>query len=242
MPDKRVHRGRHPADDQLFASSAWPRLRDAVADVSWLLSRGYAEKASLALVGDRYSLTARQRAAVMRSGCSDRALARRRSCEVDTEALAGATLLLDGYNVLTTVEVALAGGVILVGRDGCYRDMASMHGTFRRVQETAPAVRLLGETLSRWGVARCRWYLDRPVSNSGRLRAEMLNIAVEHDWAWEVELVANPDAVLSASDQIIASADSAVLDRCQRWFNLIPAALRVSLPETPVVRLDGATD
>src|SRR6266404_1471952 len=45
-------------------------------------------------------------------------------------------LLIDGFNLILTLESALGGGVMLVGRDGCYRDMASVHGTYRRVEET----------------------------------------------------------------------------------------------------------
>jgi hypothetical protein len=51
-----------------------PRLRQAVADFSMLLTKGYADKSSLKLVGDRFSLTQRQRVAVMRGSCSDQQL------------------------------------------------------------------------------------------------------------------------------------------------------------------------
>ena len=64
MPDKRTHRGPHPQDEKLFAPSAIDNLRTAVADFSLLLTKGYAEKSSLKLVGDRFSLTERQRLAV----------------------------------------------------------------------------------------------------------------------------------------------------------------------------------
>jgi len=49
------------------------------------------------------------------------------------------------------------------------------------------------------------WYLDRPVSNSGRLAGRIREMAAEHHWAWEVELVNDPDAVLSASSEIVAT-------------------------------------
>ncbi len=43
MPDHRAHRGPHPDDAELFRADAIPRLRAAVADLSWLLGRGYAD-------------------------------------------------------------------------------------------------------------------------------------------------------------------------------------------------------
>jgi hypothetical protein len=64
----------------------------------------------------------------------------------------GQPIELDGFNVLTTVEAALADGVLLLGRDGCLRDMASMHGSFRRVEETRPALECVGRVLEELAV------------------------------------------------------------------------------------------
>ncbi|MCI0343335.1 MAG: DUF434 domain-containing protein [Planctomycetales bacterium] len=237
MPDTRSHRGPHPGDRGAFGPEALPALRAAVADLSWLLSRGYAAPSSVKLVGDRHGLTARQRIAVQRSACADADSAGRRARELAAPALAGATLLLDGWNVLTTVEAALGGGLVLVGRDGAWRDLASVHGTFRRVEETGPALALLGETLEAHGVARAVWYLDRPVGNSGRIRAALLRLAAERGWPWEAELVPDPDRVLAAASGTVATSDSAILDRCVRWTNLAREAVARGAPGAWVVDL-----
>src|SRR4051794_12700876 len=63
VPDSRKHRGPGPQDPEWFSSEARPDLAQATADLSWLLSRGYAEPSSLKLVGDRYRLVERQRVA-----------------------------------------------------------------------------------------------------------------------------------------------------------------------------------
>jgi hypothetical protein len=220
MPDKRHHRGQHPEDARLFADDRLADLRSAVADLSLLLSRGYAQPSALKVVGDRYNLEARQRMAMMRAACTDQALQARAGTRVSCEAMRGKALLIDGYNVLTTVEAALAGGVILLARDATYRDIASMHGSFRKVEETMPALELVGEVAGDLGIAQCTWFLDAPVSNSGRLKQIIDARAGERGWNWHVEIVNNPDAVLSQASEIIASADSVILDRCQRWFAL----------------------
>ncbi len=220
MPDRRAHRGPHPEDAQLFAPDQQERLRQAVADLSWLLTRGYVNPSALVLVGDRYRLAARQRVAVERSACSDRQLQQRRTRRVDAAAVAGCPLWLDGYNVLCTIEAALAGGVLLAARDGALRDMASMHGSYRKVAETAPALELVGRVLEELRTSECVWFLDRPVSNSGRLKKLMEQLADRHHWCWKVELVADPDPLLMETGQVVASADSVILDHCRRWFNL----------------------
>jgi hypothetical protein len=237
LPDTRSHRGPHPEDHRLFAPETLATLREAVADLNWLLSRGYPKAGAQKLVGDRYQLAARQRTAVARCACSDADRQRRKLREVPCEALAGRALSLDGYNVLTTVEAALAGGVILAACDGAYRDMASMHGSFRRVSETRPALELIGQATAVLGVSACLWLLDRPVSNSGRLKKAMIELAAEHGWGWTIELVPNPDAVLIQSDCIAATADSAVMDRCPAWCNLGREVVVRSVPGAVVVDL-----
>jgi hypothetical protein len=238
LPDTRSHRGPHPDDAHLFAPAAWPRLRDATADLSWLLSRGYALPGALQVVGNRYDLETRQRQAVTRSACSDAALAHRRSTEVTAESLGDGSLLIDGYNVLTTVEAALGGAVVLLGRDGSLRDIAGVHGTYRRVEETLPALRAVGAYLGSTGARRCEWFLDAPVSNSGRLRTIIESAACEAAWDWQVHVVTNPDADLSAAtDAVVASADSVVLDRCRRWFSLAREVVAASAPDARVTDL-----
>lgn len=241
MPDTRSHRGPNPEDPRLFAPETLAVLREATADLNWLLTRGYPGTAAQKLVGDRYQLDARQRTAVARCACSDFQLKQRSSKRVECGAMAGEPLELDGYNVLTTVEAALAGGIILAARDGTFRDMASMHGSFRRVTETRPALELIGRTTEAIGISGCRWYLDRPVSNSGRLKTAMEEIARQHGWNWTIELVANPDAVLIASEQTIATADSAILDRCRAWCNLARETVSQFVPEAKIVDLAVAS-
>jgi hypothetical protein len=154
---------------------------------------------------------------------------------VDAAALRGQELWLDGFNVLTGIEAALAGGVLLIGCDGCLRDIASVYARHHKVAETEPALALLGAATTAWGVRRCQWWLDRPVSNSGRLRQTILALAAAHGWEWQVELVFNPDSILAEANEIVATADSVILDRCQRWVNLTRLVINRDLPQARLV-------
>jgi hypothetical protein len=237
MPDKRRHRGPDPEDALLFAAAACPVLRQAASDLCWLLNRDYAVASSLELVGNRYALVRRQRTAVARCVCSDEAARRRQLHQLGPAEVLNQELWLDGYNVLNALEAALSGGVILLGRDGCYRDMAAVHGRYRLVEETIPALRLVGELTSSWSVSACRWWLDKPVSNSGRLKRVLEEMAAQAGWNWQVELVYNPDKVLSETDDVAATSDSAILDRCDRWINLARLAIDQRVPQAHVVDL-----
>jgi len=142
MPKPRKRRGQHPQDQKLFGVEAIPSLVESVRDLSWLRSRGYAERSSMKIVGDRHQLTARQRTAVARCACADEAVKSRSFRRVALTEIGNETLLIDGFNLLTTIEAALGGGVLVRGRDGCIRDMASMHGNYRILTDTETAIQL----------------------------------------------------------------------------------------------------
>ena len=231
MGDSRRHRGPHPADEELFSEDALPRLRNAVEELSWLRSRGYAETSALKLVGDRYQLRRRQRVAVGRCACSDAAKARRASKLCEPGAVMGQRLLIDGLNVITTIEVALAGGVLLLGRDGCMRDMASFHGSYRIVHESERAVAILVDVVEAMKPSEARVYIDRPVSNSGRLAELVRRTAAARGSCLEASTVDRVDERLQASTAVVASADSAILERCGPWLNLARIAVEPLKPE-----------
>ncbi len=228
MPDKRKHRGTAPGDLRIFGDEFYADLCRGVADLSMLLSKGYPANGSLKLVGDRFRFTDRQRLAIRRCSCSDEQLKSRSSRRVEPNALKGDTLIIDGFNLLITVEAALSGGAIFVGRDGCCRDLSGIHGSYRRVSETLDAFALIADFLGKAGVSKAKWFFDRPVSNSGKLKVIVGELAAKNGWPWEVELADNPDNVLIASENIIATSDSDVLDRCGKWFNLSAEIVKIS--------------
>ena len=166
MPDQRRHRGPHPDDVRLFGAAALPALQTAAAELSWLLSRGIRRRRASSWWatgmdwrrGSDWPSPAVLAATRRPHGGSQRQAA--------PQSLGGASVQIDGYNVLTTIEAALAGGVLLLGRDGALRDMASMHGSYRKVEETSPALRLIGQTLrnSRWPRAFGSWIGRSPTA------------------------------------------------------------------------------
>ena len=236
-PDTRRHRGPHPADAELFGVDELPKLRRAVAELCWLLSRGYKMTSSLKLVGDRHGLRERQRLAVSRSACSDEDRQRRRDHCIAVEQLKDQQLVVDGFNLIITIEAALSGGPLLVGVDDCIRDLSSVHGSYRSVEETDRAITMIGDALDRLGPASVHWLLDQPVSNSGRLAARISDLAAHANWPWSVEVVFNPDAAIIASSAIAITSDSMILDRVEGWADLKTYLLEREVPQAWLVDL-----
>lgn len=241
MPDTRSMRGPHPKDLACFGDESLPALRKAVGELSWLLGRGYSPKASLKLVGDRHALRDRQRKAMQRCAASDDACRSRAQSRVDIADLAGETVIVDGYNVILTLEAAFSGGILLLARDGVLRDLASLSAHYRKLAVTRPAVELLVEALAGCGAAGVECLLDRPISNSARLKKLIEEISSRRDVDWTVRLSARTDRDLKRSPHIVASADSAVLDACGRWVNLARWLVETRLPLAWIVDLSRAS-
>ncbi len=236
-PDRREHRGAHPEDRRLFAPERLGALRQATDDLGWLLSRGYALPSSLKLVGDRYALQERQRTAITRAVCSEQARTQRTQRLLNWDGLRNEDAAIDGFNLLITLEAALGGGLILQCRDGCLRDLASMHGSYKSVMETSTALELIGQELAQVVPRSVLWLLDSPVSNSGRLAGKIRELAAERGWAWEVEVVIDPDPLLKVSERIVISSDSVILDSAARWVNAARHIVETRTPDAWQIEL-----
>ena len=233
------HRGVHPKDTEYFAKSQLPKLATAVEELSWLLGRGYSMKAALTLVGDHHQLSTRQRLAVGRIACADSKIEARRLKRVGLEAIKGREILIDGFNLIITIETALGGGAVFDCLDGCYRDLSSVYGSYRPVEETLPAIELIGNLLAEYQPKQVHWLFDRPVSNSGRLAGMVQQVGNAHSWPFSTETIDRTDALLTESKHIVVSCDSAILDRTAQWCNLAREVITNSVPDAWIVDVKG---
>ncbi|MCJ7934796.1 MAG: DUF434 domain-containing protein [Chryseobacterium sp.] len=216
------NRGKNTGDDPLFGSEKQvSTLKWAVEDMQYLLTRGYAEKASSELVGNRYRLKTRQIQALRGASASEDQILGRQLKHVKAAYLKNKTVYLDGFNILILLESLLSEAYIFEGLDGCYRDLSGVHGTYKRVSQTLRAVELVALFFKKNQIQKLVWIFDQPVSNSGRIKQTILDFAVENQLNWEAAMQFNPDKFLAESSEIIVSSDAWILDHCKEWFNLI---------------------
>ncbi len=193
-------------------------LRAATKELCFLLDHGYARRAAGVLVGDRHRLHTPDRRAVSSCACTEHQAADRKARQLDVSA--PTEIWVDGYNVLTSLQVISAAGVLLLGRDGCTRDMAGLHGKWRKSAPTEPALALLG-----FAKAPLNWFFDGPVSGSARVCATIVAFGQKHGLDWRAQAVPDPDPVLANTQHPIATADAAILDAGGPWVDLVSAAL-----------------
>ncbi|HEX2573315.1 MAG TPA: DUF434 domain-containing protein [Polyangia bacterium] len=230
------HRGPHPDDARLFSPDTLPRLQRAAEEVAWLLDRGYSMATALTAVGNHHQLELRQRIALSRGCCSEAAWLARTARALAPEQLVGRELHIDGFNLIIALEVALGGGPLVQGRDGCLRDLAGLRGSYHLVAETETALAHVGRALATLGVAGARFYLDAAVSNSGRLRGVILEQATAWPLSVTAELLPNVDPTLATLAGVV-SADAVILDACQSWTNLAAWIVARHIPEARLLHL-----
>ena len=226
-----VKRGYVPKDTIEFGPKAAAKLNAAAQELAFLLDRGYDTKSTSTFVGNHHLLSERQRLALARI-TSPRAALEERERKRLPEAL-----VLDGFNTIITLEVALSGSLLLEGMDGTIRDLAGLRGSYRIVDKTVQAVELLLARLEALGVKEALFYLDQQVSNSGRLRALLLDKAVERSVQVQVELHPSVDGVLSRLENVVTT-DAIILDKCGSWYNLNRELIEETVPEAWVLRLE----
>jgi hypothetical protein len=106
------------------------------------------------------------------------------------------------------------------GLDGGYRDISSVHGTYRKVNQTEKVLLLVGKVLQELEAEKVIWVFDTPVSNSGKMKAFWYEIAEKEGFNWNAHLENSPDKFLVQENRIICSSDAWVLNNCAGWFNL----------------------
>lgn len=246
MPNSQKHRGANPKDYAAFTNKNIDNLKQAVFDLSWLLSNGYSQKASLKLVGDKFSLTDRQRKAINAASAEKESLELRKKNEIEIDLdinsdfkNLNSTLVIDGYNLLITTECALSNAPLFIGLDGCMRDIASIHSTYRKVEETIPALELIGKVIEELEIKETIWVLDSPISNSGRLKKIMEDLAEEKKWNWKILLEKHADkSIVELShnkNHIVASCDAWITINASNWVNLCSFIVKNYIPSAWVL-------
>lgn len=219
MGKKTTRRGFDPNDFRWFSDEAVEKLKKAQDEIQWLLDRGYKFDTVLPFVSNHYLFSARQRLALQRSVSSSVKFEKRKKSMLPLETAKDGCIYIDGFNLIITLEVALSGSPVILGRDGVMRDLAGLRGTYRIIDKTDTALKLIGKSLNALSVQAAIFYLDAPVSNSGRLGRKIIECSYDWNIPVDVELVPNADTVLSKMNRVITS-DAIILDSCTGWFNL----------------------
>lgn len=215
---KTTRRGYVPTDEKEFKGDNLNKLYKASEDLLYLLNRGYKIKGTSTFIGNHYLLSERQRLSLVRGLSKYDAIKTRKGKEVH-DFLGVKVIHIDGFNTIITLEVALSDSLIIKSMDETIRDLAGLRGTYAVIDKTEIAIKLIGDFLLENKIEKTIFYLDKPISNSGRLKMKILERFKDTELQIEVENIDNVDSVLKSKENVITS-DAIILDNCISWINL----------------------
>jgi hypothetical protein len=198
-------------------------FKQALNDYYFLMNRGYPEKGSLKLVGDRYQLSTNLRTILYRgiSSTAKTAERKRRITKLPSD-----TLAIDGYNVLFTLLNYRLGSFVFISNDGICRDAGSLFGKIPKESIFNDCVTMLIDYLSEFNAVFTKLYLDLPVSSSKKHHALLLKMAGERISNLEILLVKSADqSLLADSSKVLATSDSAIIDSSKKPILDIPKTI-----------------
>lgn len=231
-------RGFDENDTRWFSDKELIRLKKAKEEIEWLINREYKIEQVVNFVGDKYQFSKRQRDALKRSICCYKNKLIRSSKKLSIDNISKGPIYIDGFNLIITLEVALSGGTLIIGSDGNIRDLAGLRGTYKIIDKTDEALKLIGRFLKKHNCKEIKFYLDEPVSNSGNLKYKILDYAKYCDIDTKVELVNNADVVLEKLGRVVSS-DAVIIDKCESYFNLARSIIEEYIKDANIIDLEG---
>lgn len=189
-------------------------------DIRYLLSQGYPRKSAITFVGNHYRLDELERHILTRV-----VHCRNHSAKMK-ETAAGTHIVVDGYNVLITVETALSGGEVYLCDDGLVRDTRGVFSRYQTGEMTLPAIHAIIDALENEKPARVTVIFDAQMKYSDKLKDMLASEFAKRNLKWNVltsrhadfdikELAKGVENIIPAGvgdSIVVATGDSAIID------------------------------
>jgi hypothetical protein len=193
-------------------------LKNAAQDLKYLLDQGYRKKVALNFVGNHYLLTQEQRNYLARFVFSEIISQKRKDKITPLKSVKGNIILIDGYNVLITVETILINPAkLIIAQDGLVRDTSAVFGKYKIKKETIKSLNLILDTLITHKPSFVKFYFDKQVSFSGELSEMVINFLEVQDIPGTAMVSANVDYELvqewKEKGGLVATSDGAMVDK-----------------------------
>ena len=196
-------------------------LHTAAIDFKYLLNRGFRRDIALRFIGDRYGLSKIERAILYRAIFSDTDIRNRKLKITPIYKVRESPLVVDGFNVIATIESALRGELLILCEDDFVRDITSVFRKIRITSFTYEVVDLLLEYLKfDLKVKKVNIVLDSQVSKSGELSAYMRYTMKDLSLEGTAKTSRSADVGLREFNGIVTSSDSVVISYASKVFDL----------------------
>lgn len=206
------------------------KLGLAIDDLRYLLSRGYGRENSVKIVGDRYLLDQTSRLILYRAVYDGETARMHRLKLVESEAVSGRRLSIDGYNVLITVESMLRKKPLILCDDGFIRDVSGIHGKHKPTSYTEHALLLVMGLLAGIHPSETHFFYDSQVSRSGELAALTRTLLTRFELEGNAKTAKQADNETLRYGDILSSSDTVLIERGKELFDLAAEVARRNSP------------
>ena len=176
------------------------------------MNRGYPKESAIRFVGDHYRLPELQRFVLARGVVATAQASARKAKLVPLKALNGKEILIDGYNVLITIESILEGCPVYLCDDGFLRDIRGIFGSYKQSGITDQALSEIIDLLALVDPAKVELLLDQQISMSGMLAAHIREMMTLRRISGTARTEMSVDHHLKAAKDIVATSDGNVID------------------------------
>jgi len=196
-----------------------PILTEAKKDFQYLLERGFPRTGALEYVGNHYLLGEMERNYLNRTVFTRAKIESRKDKLILLADIEGKDVLLDGYNVLITVETMLQGVDELVVNcdDGVIRDVKAVFGKYKKNENTEPALNSIISLLKIFKPKNVLFFFDSPVSLSGELARATREILESQGVPGDAQTSENVDKTLIDLSYklggVVATSDGIIMDK-----------------------------
>jgi hypothetical protein len=126
---------------------------------------------------------------------------------------------------------------MVVADDGFVRDISGVSSAYRMGAVTIRAIDLIMEVLRGAHPQKTLFLFDAPISKSGRLAAYVAERLAVMGLDGEARAVKVPEKILIGYDGVVATSDSAIIDRVEKAIDLAGEVIRERISEPWFVTL-----
>lgn len=215
------------------------KLLKPARDIRSILQWGYPKFSTIRFVADHFQLSLEERHILTRVIMPPDRIVTRINKKVACIDIKDRNLLLDGYNVLLTVDSLLKKEPMWFCDDGYIRDTRYYFSKAKQAEDIEEAIEAVLTFLSEIGPKSVSFLLDSQISHSGELAGFIRHKSKEYRISGEAKTSKIVDFELKAegsnseNDVVLATSDGIVIDSVHEVLD-IPACLMEKMGIEPV--------
>jgi len=195
-------------------------LDKASQDLKYLLDRNYTRTTAINLVVNRYKLSEKNRNLLHRYVFPEKEIRAHRKKLCPLRRMRGKKIVIDGYNVLITVEAVLEGKDAILGMDGILRDVKGIFSKYKFDKNSEKATDKILEKLKKFSPSFTLFIFDSQISKSGELAAFVRERMEEHGLTGDAITSPHADKEIKKLNCITLSSDSIIIENVDRVIDL----------------------